>query len=51
VIEFIAGIDLSHVGYAIVATFVLAWAIAIAVWRFGRVEERWSAKLQQAEIT
>jgi nickel/cobalt transporter (NiCoT) family protein len=51
VIGFVAGIDLSHVGYAIVATFVLAWAIAIAVWRFGRIEERWSAKLQQAEIT
>jgi high-affinity nickel-transport protein len=50
-IGFIAGIDLDHVGYAIVATFILAWGIALAVWRYGRIEERWSAKLQQAEIT
>jgi high-affinity nickel-transport protein len=21
--------------------FVLTWAIAVAVWRFGRIEERW----------
>ena len=25
--------------------FVLAWAIALAVWRFGRIEERWSSDL------
>jgi high-affinity nickel-transport protein len=48
-IGFLAGIDLQYVGYAIVAAFVLAWALAVAVWRFGRIEERWSARLKQAE--
>ena len=43
--DFVAGIDLNYVGYAIVGAFILTWAIAVAVWRFGRVEERWSAKL------
>jgi high-affinity nickel-transport protein len=40
--DFAAGADLSVVGYAIVATFVATWLIAIAVWRLGRIEERWA---------
>lgn len=48
-VGFIAGLELEYVGYAIVALFVLTWAIALAVWRFGRIEEKWSAKLQQTE--
>jgi high-affinity nickel-transport protein len=40
--DFIAGIDLNHVGYAIVLLFVLTWVVALAVWRFGRIEERWT---------
>jgi len=24
---------------------VLTWAVALAVWRYGKVEERWSAGL------
>jgi nickel/cobalt transporter (NiCoT) family protein len=35
-----AGVDLNVVGYAVVALFALAWALAAAVWRFGRLEER-----------
>jgi high-affinity nickel-transport protein len=38
-----SGIDLNTVGYAIVGLFALTWAIALAVWRFARIEERWSA--------
>ena len=39
----IAAIDLGDVGYLIVALFLLAWLTAVAIWKFGRVEERWSA--------
>ena len=35
-------VDLSVVGYAVVGLFVLTWAIALAVWRVGRIEERWA---------
>ena len=28
---------------SIVGLFVVTWAIAVAVWRFGRIEERWTA--------
>jgi high-affinity nickel-transport protein len=33
----------------IVAIFVATWAIAISVWRYGRIEERWSAHLGETE--
>ena len=44
----IAGIPLDYAGYGIVALFVLSWLTALAVWRFGRIEERWSAGLRPA---
>jgi len=44
-LAWIAGIDLDYAGYAIVGLFVLAWAVAITVWRYGRIEERWTAGL------
>jgi high-affinity nickel-transport protein len=39
----VANLDLNHVGYAIVGLFVLTWVVAIAAWRFLRIEERWSS--------
>jgi nickel/cobalt transporter (NiCoT) family protein len=42
----IAAIDLTYVGYGIVAFFVLAWLVSITVWRYGRIEEKWSFPLQ-----
>jgi high-affinity nickel-transport protein len=44
----IAGLDLNHVGYAIVALFVSTWLVALAVWRWGRIEERWSEHLSES---
>ena len=41
----IASIPLDYAGYGIVLLFVLAWVVAIAVWRFGNIEQRWSAGL------
>ena len=38
------GLDLNAVGYVIVALFVATWAGALAVWHFGRIEERWSVE-------
>lgn len=47
--SWIASIDLNMVGYLIVGLFVLTWAVAYAIWRFGRIEERWSAALETRE--
>ena len=42
--EAITGVDLNLAGYFVVGLFVVTWAGALAVWRFGRIEERWSAQ-------
>jgi high-affinity nickel-transport protein len=41
----IASIPLDYAGYGIVGLFVGSWLVALAVWRFGRIEERWSRHL------
>jgi high-affinity nickel-transport protein len=45
--DFVSNLDLNIVGYVIVGLFVVTWMIAIAVWRFAHIEERWSANLQE----
>lgn len=39
----IAAIDLEDAGYGIVALLLVSWVVAVAIWRWGRIEERWSA--------
>ena len=38
-----AAIDLNAIGYIVVALFAVTWLVALAVWRFGRIEQRWAA--------
>jgi nickel/cobalt transporter (NiCoT) family protein len=45
--DLVAGVDLNLVGYLIVGLFVVTWASAIAIWRFGRIEERWGASVRR----
>ncbi|ETK34980.1 HoxN/HupN/NixA family nickel/cobalt transporter [Microbispora sp. ATCC PTA-5024] len=45
----VAGLDLNHVGYVIVALFFVTWIVALGVWRLGRIEQRWSATVRPAE--
>jgi high-affinity nickel-transport protein len=44
----VAGIDLNAVGYMVVGLFVATWAGALAIWRFGRIEERWTLEVRPA---
>jgi high-affinity nickel-transport protein len=41
--DWFESIDINILGFLIVALFAVTWAIATVVWRFGRIEERWSA--------
>jgi high-affinity nickel-transport protein len=34
-------LDFEQLGYAIVALFVLTWAVSVAIWKGRRIEERW----------
>ncbi|WP_312029872.1 HoxN/HupN/NixA family nickel/cobalt transporter [Actinomycetospora sp. TBRC 11914] len=45
-LAWIAGLDLGNVGFVIVGLFVAAWVAALAVWKLGRVEERWQQDLR-----
>jgi high-affinity nickel-transport protein len=45
-LAWIGNAPLDYVGYAIVGLFVLTWVGAIAVWKFGRIEQKWSANLR-----
>ena len=46
--DFVSTIDMNMVGYAIVALFALTWAVALGVWRFGNIEEKWSRPVSSA---
>ena len=46
--QYVASFDINRAGFVIVGMFVLCWIGAAAFWRFGRVEERWRAGLEQA---
>jgi high-affinity nickel-transport protein len=41
-------VDLNALGFVFVAMFVGTWVIALAIWRLGRIEERWSAHLEDS---
>ena len=45
-IAWLAGLDMEHLGYGIVVLFLGAWAVSVAVWKYARIEERWSANLR-----
>ena len=44
--DWIGGLDLNALGFFIVGMFVATWAVALLIWRFGRIEEKWSAALE-----
>jgi len=45
----ISGVDINALGFVIAGLFAATWAVALAVWRFGRIEEKWTAALGQAD--
>ncbi|WP_239645652.1 HoxN/HupN/NixA family nickel/cobalt transporter [Mycobacterium sp. UM_CSW] len=47
--NWISGLDLNAVGFAVVGMFVLTWAVALLVWRCGRIEEKWTFSSPEPE--
>ncbi|WP_328411102.1 HoxN/HupN/NixA family nickel/cobalt transporter [Nocardia sp. NBC_00403] len=45
--DWIGGLNLNSVGFVIVGLFVLTWGVALLVWRYGRIEEKWSGHKQE----
>jgi high-affinity nickel-transport protein len=42
--DWVGGLDLNIIGFVIVGMFVLTWIAALLIWRFGRIEERWTVQ-------
>lgn len=41
--DLVAGLDFGVLGYVIVGLFLASWALSVAWWKFGRLEERYAA--------
>jgi high-affinity nickel-transport protein len=44
--SWVSALDLNVLGFCIVGLFVVTWLVALAVWRFGRIEDRWTRHLR-----
>jgi len=42
----VSNVNMNLVGFVIVGLFVTTWAVALAVWRFARIEEKWAAGMR-----
>jgi high-affinity nickel-transport protein len=40
--NWLGGLDLNTLGFVVVGLFAFTWAVALLVWRFGRIEEKWA---------
>jgi high-affinity nickel-transport protein len=49
--DWIGGIDLNTIGFLIVGLFVLTWAAALLVWKYGRIEDKWNARLAPSAVS
>jgi high-affinity nickel-transport protein len=46
--DVLAGFELGSLGVIIVASFVVAWIVAFAIFKMRRVEERWTALVESS---
>ncbi len=43
--DWVAALDFGALGYVIVGLFLLAWALSVATWKFGRIEARYGQRI------
>ncbi|MGO9855350.1 MAG: HoxN/HupN/NixA family nickel/cobalt transporter [Acidimicrobiales bacterium] len=43
--NFMANFDINKAGFVIVGMFVSTWVGALLIWKYGHIEEKWSAKV------
>lgn len=46
--DFFAHFNVNTIGFAIVGLFVVMWVIALSIWHFGQVEQRWDLAANNA---
>ncbi len=40
---FMGGFDINKAGFVIVGIFIVTWVVALTIWHFGKLEQRWGA--------
>jgi nickel/cobalt transporter (NiCoT) family protein len=40
---FMGSFNINQAGFVIVGVFVLTWVVALSIWRFGKIEQKWEA--------
>jgi nickel/cobalt transporter (NiCoT) family protein len=48
---FMGNFNINKAGYVIVGVFVVVWIVALAIWRFGKIEQKWDMAAARAEIS
>jgi high-affinity nickel-transport protein len=48
--SYASNFNINHAGFIIAGMFVVVWVAALAIWRFGRVEERWESSAALARL-
>jgi high-affinity nickel-transport protein len=48
--DYALAFNLNSAGYFIVGAFVVVWAVALLIWRYGKIEERWHNKAHAAQL-
>jgi high-affinity nickel-transport protein len=48
--HYISGIDLNRIGYFIVGVFIVTWLASVAIWKFGKLEQRYTAHLDAPAV-
>jgi high-affinity nickel-transport protein len=46
--SFMGNFDLNKAGFVIVGIFVLTWVVALSIWHFGHIEQKWEAAAEGA---
>src|SRR5690349_6774583 len=41
--SFLAGFNINTAGFVIVGVFVVTWIVALCIWHFGRIEQKWES--------
>jgi high-affinity nickel-transport protein len=41
--NFMGGFNINKAGFVVVGVFVVTWAVALAIWHFGKIEQKWEA--------
>ncbi len=48
--EYALAFDLNSAGYFIVGAFAIVWGVALLLWRYGKIEERWHNTAHAAQL-